>query len=163
MDGKQQFEYWYVQYCTAKERAVDDYIEHGGPDRRDVVGIAQYQADEALGRLLKRGTEESWRNISIRIWERDGPVCRVCLDEIPIEHYDCGHIVDRVCGGTDRDENLTVMCNACNRSYKPLHNTRAEYDDWIKEVREAGSIHMWVLRQMAAWDRDDTNRIPTPR
>ena len=38
--------------------------------------------------------------------------------------------MDRVAGGSDRDDNLVLMCAACNR-WKPVHDTRAAYDAWL--------------------------------
>ena len=78
----------------------------------------------------QRKTDESWGRIRLRIWDRDNGVCQVCGERIRFEHYECGHIVDRVCGGSDLDDNLVVMCSSCNR-WKPCHETRQEYDAWV--------------------------------
>lgn len=93
----------------------------------------------------QRGTTESWDKITVRIWERDKGVCQVCLEPLIWEHYNCGHIVDRVFGGSDLDDNLVVMCNLCNQIIKPLHKTRAEYDSWIFEVRMVGHPVLWAI------------------
>lgn len=78
----------------------------------------------------KRKTDETWNKIRKRIWNRDRPRCQVCKKRILPEFYECGHIVDRVRGGSDLDDNLVAMCITCNR-LKPCHNTREEYDAWV--------------------------------
>lgn len=66
-----------------------------------------------------------------RIYSRDGGVCHVCALRVPFDYYECGHIVDVMCGGSTRDSNLVVMCRLCNQRRKPLHDTRAEYLEWL--------------------------------
>jgi 5-methylcytosine-specific restriction endonuclease McrA len=85
-------------------------------------------------RLAQRGTAESWSSIRERIIQRDNGICHVCgydLNAAP-QYYECGHIVDRVAGGSDLDENLVVMCCLCNRVRKPVHETREEYEAWLR-------------------------------
>lgn len=93
-----------------------------------------------LGSL--RAKPERWSVIRGRIWLRDGNRCLLCGYRIKPEGYECGHIVDRMCGGSDEDDNLAVMCIICNR-LKPAHSTREEFDAWMadggmrKMVRES--------------------------
>ena len=79
-----------------------------------------------------------WNTKRSIVFERDHGICQVCgLDIIKFEDYhnienfyECGHKVDRVCGGSDELDNLVVMCTRCNR-FKPLHNNENEYQTWI--------------------------------
>lgn len=87
-------------------------------------------ARRRIERAVLRGTMEPWRKIRMVVWERDGHICQVCGKEILYKYYECGHIVDRMLGGSDEYENLVVMCNLCNR-LKPLTQTRQEYDVWV--------------------------------
>lgn len=85
--------------------------------------------------VVRKGTTLSWEKTREFIWNRDKGVCQVCLDCIDKKYYECGHIVDRVCGGSDRVSNLVVMCVTCNR-LKSLTNTREEYIEWVKDFRQ---------------------------
>ena len=84
----------------------------------------------------------SWETLRWLVYERDGGICRVCGQPIEPEHYECGHLQDRVAGGLDIPENLIAMCNVCNR-LKPVHDTREEALAWCdSRPKEAG----WWLR-----------------
>lgn len=82
-------------------------------------------------KLLKRLTRECWKRIRKRIWERDGGVCHVCDRRMSFDIYQCGHIIDRVIGGCDRDSNLVAMCAPCNRYVKGFHRSHDEYQYWL--------------------------------
>lgn len=73
----------------------------------------------------------NWTKTRETIWLRDGPVCQVCHDIIEKDYYECRHLIDRCAGGSDKPDNLVVMCNFCNRM-KPVHDTLNEYNEWIK-------------------------------
>lgn len=77
-----------------------------------------------------RPTPKSWHAIRNRVFKRDRAQCHVCGSTVPRSFYECGHIVDRMCGGEDRLSNLVTMCRTCNR-LKPVHETRDEYITWI--------------------------------
>ncbi len=82
----------------------------------------------------------SWPSIRRLIWRRDNGTCQVCNREVS-DYFECGHIVDRVAGGSDLPSNLVTMCYLCNR-LKPIHETREQYvawleaGDWRAELRE---------------------------
>ena len=135
-------ELWQRAYEQECKRLLEAYLE----GRLKTVEGLQARARTKADAVLRRGTDESWDNIRLRILSRDGPRCQVCQEEVSPEHSECGHIVDRVCGGTDLDDNLLVMCNVCNRA-KPLHETRDEFDAWVK----AG---YWVTDIAAIFSRD---------
>jgi 5-methylcytosine-specific restriction endonuclease McrA len=80
-----------------------------------------------------RGTLMSWNRIRKIVWERDGGTCQVCGEILEWDYWgwECGHIVDRCMGGSDRPSNLEVMCYWCNHR-KPPHKTKAEYYEWVK-------------------------------
>lgn len=72
----------------------------------------------------------SWPTLRQTVYDRDRAQCHVCGAFVFWRNYECGHIVDRMCGGHDRLSNLVTMCRTCNR-LKPVHETRDEYATWI--------------------------------
>lgn len=115
-----------------RDRALDRYlaVEHPRP-------IEDYiRMEEAIARLrardaAQRATDMTWEATRALVFERDGGRCHVCGEVIPWHHYECGHIIDRVAGGSDRLSNLVTMCALCNR-LKPVHESRAEYIAWLE-------------------------------
>jgi hypothetical protein len=97
----------------------------------------------------RRAVPETWATIAARIWRRDNHVCQVCGQGIPSCYYHCGHIVDRMCGGSDEDDNLVVMCNACNMG-KPPHETREEYAAWVAAGGYFGEVEQRMRDPIAA-------------
>jgi HNH endonuclease len=79
-----------------------------------------------------RGTTIPWSHLRALVYERDHGVCQVCGDAINADSYECGHIIDRVVGGSDRLSNLVCMCITCNR-LKPLTETREQYIAWASQ------------------------------
>lgn len=74
---------------------------------------------------------KNWSKTRVRIYERDAGVCQVCGRPVPPEWYECGHIVDRCLDGSDEDDNLVVMCIACNR-LKDVHATPTDFPEAIR-------------------------------
>lgn len=106
------------------------------------ITLASYAraAHHEMPLLVQRGTSESWSIIRSRVFARDRGVCLVCGLPILSDDWECGHIIDRCVGGTDRDANLVAMHTMCNR-IKPLHETRDAYFAWVStwyEERERG-------------------------
>jgi hypothetical protein len=108
-----------------------DASEYRDLSPKGVCDLVRQRIAERERILAKRGTSESWFVIRRRIWTRDTGVCQVCQTKIALCDYQCGHIVDRMAGGSDRDDNLVVMSGASNQ-FKPVHDTRAAYDAWIE-------------------------------
>jgi 5-methylcytosine-specific restriction endonuclease McrA len=102
----------------------------------------RHAADAAL-----KGTILSWDQTRQLIWERDGRVCQVCGDSIAWQQYECGHIIDRCVGGSDRLSNLVCMCILCNR-LKPITKTRAEYLAWARQGGPAMEMAKNVLESL---------------
>jgi len=73
----------------------------------------------------------TWNELRNAVWKRDKGICSICKFRIEWNDYECGHIVDRCCGGTDELVNLTVMCTFCNRIIKELHETKEDYEQWL--------------------------------
>ena len=90
---------------------------------------------ERAATYVHKGTCVSWGTIREQVWDRDKGICQICMSAIDPEDYHCGHIIDRVCGGSDRPENLVVMCAVANTRDKPLTDTLDEYKAWVKEYR----------------------------
>lgn len=86
----------------------------------------------------------SWPTLCKQVYDRDSAQCHVCGVTVPWSVYECGHIIDRVCGGSDRLSNLVTMCKACNRM-KPCHSNRAEYIDWL----DAGDWRNDIIARLA--------------
>lgn len=114
-----------------RRRMLDQYIS-GTLELEDIASerIAA-KVQDRVAAVVKRGTEADWKAIRKQVFQRDGGVCHVCGRDVSWDGYECGHIVDRVCGGTDRPSNLVTMCIICNR-LKPMHESRAEYLAWIE-------------------------------
>jgi hypothetical protein len=96
--------------------------------------ISEARADNYVSLYRQKKTTESWYRIRKRIYNKYNGICQVCHTWIPIREYECGHIVDRVCGGSDLDENLLCMCVLCNR-LKPLHESLADFFNWVNRLR----------------------------
>ena len=77
----------------------------------------------------------NWTSICAEVFRRDKGICDVCgldLNKDP-ESYECGHLVDRCAGGSDKLDNLRCMCILCNR-LKPVHDTLYQYAVWRSDV-----------------------------
>jgi hypothetical protein len=78
----------------------------------------------------KRILEQArWEYLRSSIYVRDKATCWVCNEFVLLKDYDLGHIVDRVNGGQDSEDNLAVMHKRCNNS-KPRHFTKEEAMSW---------------------------------
>ena len=94
----------------------------------------------------KQVNPDHWGKIRANVYKRDDGICQVCFEKISWERYECGHIVDRVVGGSDAYTNVVVMCVLCNR-LKPLHETKLACLDWVK----AGGAMGGLERNMGEW------------
>lgn len=94
--------------------------------------LEKLSKEELIERLLKQ-SRIGWNRLRDLVWKRDHGICQVCgLDISKIKAwYDCGHIVDRFCGGEDEADNVVVMCCYCNQM-KPFHSTPQEYHEWLQ-------------------------------
>lgn len=54
---------------------------------------------------------DEWKQISKSIKERDGFTCQVCGNDDWLEVH---HIIPRIMGGTDTDDNLITLCKKCH-------------------------------------------------
>lgn len=72
----------------------------------------------------------SWTRTREYVFDRDWGICHACGNEIDRAEYECGHIIDRVCGGSDALANVVVMCRTCNQ-LKPCHETVEQYVAWV--------------------------------
>lgn len=112
------------------DAARDRYVKYGG-DLKEMVRAAVQRAQIDISKAVNRGTvNDQWRATRANVYERDGARCHVCGTDVVWDNYECGHIVDRVAGGTDRPSNLVCMCIRCNR-LKPVHDTRDAYIAWV--------------------------------
>ena len=98
---------------------------------------------EQAAKAALRGTTLPWSHLRAIVYERDRGTCQVCGDAVDLNSYECGHIIDRIVGGSDRLSNLVCMCISCNR-LKPLTETREEYIAWASMGGPIRQIVAWV-------------------
>jgi 5-methylcytosine-specific restriction endonuclease McrA len=101
---------------------------------------------EQAAKAALRGTTLPWLHLRALVYERDRGVCQVCGDAVALDSYECGHIIDRVVGGSDRLSNLVCMCVSCNR-LKPLTETREQYIAWASQGGPIRQIIAQVKRR----------------
>jgi 5-methylcytosine-specific restriction endonuclease McrA len=95
----------------------------------------------------------SWLTLRRRVYRRDHGICQVCLSRVG-RLWDAGHLVDRIAGGQDTLDNLSLMCMACNRTRKPVTPTRAEALAWLHDQQEQARTGREVAAErLAASDR----------
>lgn len=126
--------------------AMREYESDRRQYNRQAKVILEIEPRLAGERLAQRGTEMSWTKIRKLVYERDKGLCYICKTFVEWQFYECGHIVDRVCGGSDLPENLVTMCNVCNRGVKPLHKTRKEFDEWMDRGGEKHELVKMVVQ-----------------
>lgn len=126
----------YKESMPDSGRLIDDFISLDDEVYQSFANLEAYktyrenQAKNLASGKVSRGTMLSWSTLRKLVWLRDDERCDVCGNQITWEMYHCGHIVDRVCGGSDRLDNLVVMCNYCNLFRKDLHETKEQYIEW---------------------------------
>jgi 5-methylcytosine-specific restriction endonuclease McrA len=89
----------------------------------------------------------SWAKLRREIYDRDGGMCQAC--GMPVgKRWDCGHVVDRIVGGSDTLDNLKLMCIRCNRTLKPITPTRGEAQRWMDSQHTLNPVNwspVWEL------------------
>lgn len=106
-------------------KAAAKPCRHAGCSKRATSGAYcdDHQADASVGKFSdsrrgsrhERGYGASWERIRKRILRRDKGLCQVCLAAgryRPAKAVD--HIVPKFEDGTDDDENLQAICQACH-------------------------------------------------
>jgi hypothetical protein len=100
---------------------------------KSIVGKRLYQAFQPLeisSQLLKHYSEY--------MLYQNGGRCWACGRLVGREYLECGHLIDKVCGGNNLWNNIRPMCGYCNQIDKPLHNTIREVLAWrVKRWKEA--------------------------
>jgi 5-methylcytosine-specific restriction endonuclease McrA len=71
----------------------------------------------------------AWRDIRLRILERDSYICGYC----GAEATQVDHIIARANGGTDDPSNLVAACQPCNNRKSDKHLQRVPFvrKEWI--------------------------------
>jgi 5-methylcytosine-specific restriction endonuclease McrA len=71
----------------------------------------------------------AWREIRLRILERDQHICAYCGNEAT----QVDHIIPRASGGTDEPSNLVAACQPCNNRKSDKHLARIPYakKEWV--------------------------------
>lgn len=88
-------------------------------------------ADPLRGSRHDRGYGNAWDKTRLRILERDGGLCQICLSKgivNPCASKKYGaqidHKVPKAEGGTDDDENLQTTCVSCHKEKTLAESTR---------------------------------------
>ncbi len=88
-------------------------------------------ADPDRGSRHERGYGNEWDKTRLRILERDGGLCQICLSKgvvNPCARKKYGaqidHKVPKAEGGTDDDENLQTACVPCHKEKTLLESMR---------------------------------------
>lgn len=126
------FDHLYDGLATAERRRVERLYLDGRielPEFERLDAGVDYRVRQQIEAWNRRQTRESWSSIRRRVWERSPHECAVCETALAEDAWECGHKVDRMCGGSDLDENLAPVCGWCN-IMKPMHETIAEYEAW---------------------------------
>jgi 5-methylcytosine-specific restriction enzyme A len=67
------------------------------------------------GSAAERGYGYAWQQLRLLILRRDCGLCQVCLTQGVVRQADAvDHIVPKEEGGTDDEDNLQSICNACH-------------------------------------------------
>ena len=87
----------------------------------------------------------SWRKVRMAVYERDGGRCQDCGVSVPVDGFECHHVVERKLGGSDEPENLRTLCADChkphtsrfasNRRVARKMNVVTEYGQTVKASR----------------------------
>jgi hypothetical protein len=112
----------------------DAYERRQDERARAWEGIAA-QALAAAERGVLEHQWPGWGTLRWLVYERDGGICFVCDRPVPFEFFELGHLQDRTMGGSDRPDNVVVMCGTCNRLRKPLHETTEDAREWAAICR----------------------------
>ena len=99
---------------------------------------------------------KSWDVKRQLVWKRDGGICQLCKRTLKLSEYECGHIVDKMCGGSDELDNLVVMCWACNH-LKGQHETREEYEKWVESGFWASKANEALIK--AGFEKDKVEYV----
>ncbi len=154
-----EFEFCALELMNVVDRSIEIVI----PELDELEDETYYVV--GAKQRLKLGCELNWSNKREIVYERDNGICHICGKHVPWEDYNCGHIVDRCCGGSDRLSNLVCMCAYCNDVMKDCHETREQYVEWLGAmVSMAKSINLEVLffrEVMARAERARILRDPT--
>ena len=92
----------------AAELVVQRIAEHQGLFR-DIAHRRDIPKRTDLGRLP---TPRSHRNA---LYGQQAGNCAGCGEHFELRHLEVDHIIARAAGGTDHEENLQLLCGACNR------------------------------------------------
>lgn len=107
--------------------------------RKDERSRAWKQIAETARLAAERAVLEAgwpgWRTLRWLVYERDRGVCFVCDRPVPFEAFELGHLQDRMMGGSDRPDNVVVMCYGSNHARKPLHETADAARQWAAVCR----------------------------
>jgi hypothetical protein len=112
-----------------------DAYERRAEDRRRAWEHIADQAFSAAERAVLEQGWPGWGTLRRLVYERDGGICFVCDRAVPFEFFELGHLQDRVMGGSDRPDNVVVMCGTCNHLRKPLHETTDDAREWAAICR----------------------------
>lgn len=100
--------------------------------------------------MASRFTKEeyrAWGKLRKVVYARDNGICGVCGGYCYEDAFHLGHIIDHMVGGPDTAENTMVMHKMCNM-LKPVHESRAEFDEWVKAGHWFPRAHALLKEKM---------------
>ena len=104
---------------------ADDYIFWGNFESGFFIHIfIQKDSEEYLmwrhhregHHLVWKGARSPDRIIKDRLYQAQSGICKGCGYKFPKRNFEIDHIIPRADGGLDIDDNLQLLCGACNRT-----------------------------------------------
>ena len=91
------------------ERASDDGALFKGGKNPDVIVRSDIPMRTDVGEPIEYST------VKHKLFGVQAGRCNGCRHEFHFRHFEVDHIIARVVGGTDHEDNLQLLCGSCNR------------------------------------------------
>ena len=111
-------------------------VKVGSAERPTLTGWNIVKRTDIPVRTDAAGQRRS-KNIRETLYGKQGGYCNGCGVHFPPRNLTLDHVVPRAKGGADADENLQLLCGACN-SVKGSTRTQ---DELKAELRKRGLLH----------------------
>ena len=138
----------------------DDMFEVEGKIHEEMEGLKRkaheeasiYSRREALKHLVFDKKEAMALKTFNDYWDRGE--CWACGEIVGEQYLERGHLIDRVCGGSDYPSNIMPMCNLCNRVLKPCHENMEEVLKWREEMHKYPSCIRLAIEAVGLHDNE---------
>lgn len=134
---------YYEVYNTSFTKLLRQWIKSQDYSEDDGERISKIRKEAmkdgiiaAIREAFRRKLEDSFEILCYQEYMKyyDAGICWVCERRVGKENLERGHLIDRVCGGTDLWSNVRPMCGYCNRLAKDLHDDLEEVMKWKKHI-----------------------------